>query len=96
MMTILEIIQLIEAAEKLIPAVASFVNTIHPPTTSAPTRAAVVLGMTQNALNVAGFAASSIASLAPSLTAAANAGNGTVAELPTSAIVTVQSNSAAA
>jgi hypothetical protein len=70
-MTLLEeIIFAITAAEKLIPALVSFVDTIHPPTTSAPTKADAVLTATSNALQIAGVTAQTIAAVMPTLQAA--------------------------
>lgn len=82
-MNLEEIIFAIEAAEKLIPALLSFVNTIHPPSTPAPTRAAAVLNATSNALQVAGVTAATVQAILPTLTHAANAATGAPMPAPT-------------
>ena len=73
-MTIAEIIACIQAAEQLIPTIMSFCNTIHPPTTAAPTKGVAALTMLNNALMVSGVAAQTVQAMAPALTAASNAG----------------------
>lgn len=73
-MTLEEIIIAIEAAEKLIPAFISFVDRIHPPTTTAPTKADAVLTATSNALRAAGIAAETVAAVLPTLRAAVAVG----------------------
>jgi hypothetical protein len=69
-MTLEEIIAAIQALETLIPAVISCVNAIHPPTTSAPTRAVAALNMTSGALTAAGMVAGTVEALKPTIQAA--------------------------
>ena len=84
-MTIAEILACIQAAEQLIPAIMSFANTIHPPTTPAPTKAQTVLTMVNNALMVSGVAAQTVQAMAPTLAAASHASVGATAPTATAA-----------
>ena len=72
-MTLQEIIMAIQAAEQLIPVMLSFVNAIHPPTTAAPTRAALVLQATSSALQSAGVAAETVAAIKDTMAVASAA-----------------------
>jgi len=76
MPTITEIIAAIAAAEQLMPALISFVNTVHPPTTSAPTKAESVLTTTTAALQVAGITAATVQAIQPALASASNSALG--------------------
>jgi hypothetical protein len=86
LMTLSEIIMAIQAAEQLIPALMSFVNTIHPPTTAAPTKAAAVLTATSSALQMAGVAGETVAALQGTLSAATSAALGIPVAPPASAV----------
>ncbi len=81
-----EILFAIQAAEKLIPALVSFANTVHPPTTDAPTKAVTVLNATQNALQIAGVTASTITAILPTLQAASTAAVSAPAAVPIAAV----------
>lgn len=72
-MNLLAIIEAIQALEQLVPAVTSFVNKIHPPTTDQPTRADAALTMTNNALQAAEIGAETIQALQPTIQSAFHA-----------------------